>query len=78
VYADSVAEARAAVITKLLGELEDTVLAVRALPLEQRERVLVEDAEKITARVAQVLTQARGQLGSLPVPRQLVTSLEMR
>jgi hypothetical protein len=74
----TVAEARAEVISKLLTELEDTVVEIRALPAEQRERVLVQDAEKITARVSQVLTRARGQLGLLPVPQRLSASAQSR
>jgi hypothetical protein len=74
----TVAEARAQVITKLLDELEDTVVEIRALPAEQHEHVMVQDAEKITARVSQVLTRARRQLGLLPVPQRLSASVESR
>jgi hypothetical protein len=70
----TVAQARAEVIVRLLGELEDTVVEINALPSEQRDRVLVQDAEKITARVSQVLTRARGQLGLLPIPQRLSAS----
>jgi hypothetical protein len=70
----TVAETRIAVINRLLAELEDTVVTIESLTAEQREQVLVRDAEKITARVAQALSQARGQLGVLPVPHQLAKS----
>jgi hypothetical protein len=73
----SLADARAAVINRFLADLESTVSEFGALPREQREPLLVRDAEKITARVAQVLSRARAQLAALPIPLQRDDSSEL-
>jgi hypothetical protein len=73
----SLADARAAVINRFLADLESTVSEFGALPWEQREPLLVRDAEKITARVAPVLSRTRAQLAALPIPLQRDDSSEL-
>jgi hypothetical protein len=74
----TVAEAREAVVARLLTDLENVIVAIRALPASERQRILDRDAEKITAGVAQALSRARGELGQLPASAHLVTAMENR
>jgi hypothetical protein len=74
----TIAEARATVIRSMLAELEDTIVGLAAMSDAQRNRVLDQDAEKITATVSRALTHARGQLAVLPVPDRLGASSSAR
>jgi hypothetical protein len=61
-------DARAEAAAVLLRRLEDLVVAYAALPAEERDERLGEDADKITGEVGRYLQAARAQIALRPRP----------
>ena len=61
-------QVRAAAVAELLSYLNDLIVALHAVPADQREAVLARDADRITAQIGCGLTAARARLAATPTP----------
>lgn len=55
-------ESRALAATALLSGLEDLVVTYAGIPEDKRQEMLAQEAERITAMVAQLLQAARRKI----------------
>jgi hypothetical protein len=60
-------ESRAHAAAALLSGLEDLVVTYAGIPEDKREEILAQEAERITAMVAQLLQAARRKIAPAPL-----------